>query len=276
MAEELLESIPATPAEGIQAQQGEPDQQSDTGTDNPQQETTEPHEETEEQKRSRFQRRLDRHKAARVEAETRARMLEERLAQLEARNAPQAQKPAQPADDAPKIADFQDIESYTAAVAEYKAQKILERRIAEMTTAQREASQRQQDAALHSAWSERVAKTAAEFPDWEDVAAESEATVTNVMQRAILESDLGPKVAYFLAKNPDEAERISKLSPMRQIAEIGKLEDKVSTLKSVRQPSKAPAPISPVGGRAKASQGLNDELSVEDWLKERQRQIKAR
>ena len=85
MTEEVVES-PETLAEGIQPQESEPVNESDTGTDKPQQETTEEPEESEEKKRSRFQRRLDRQKAARVEAETENRMLRERLAILEAQN----------------------------------------------------------------------------------------------------------------------------------------------------------------------------------------------
>ena len=272
MTEEVVES-PETLAEGIQPQESEPVNESDTGTDKPQQETTEEPEESEEKKRSRFQRRLDRQKAARVEAETENRMLRERLAILEAQN-----RPAPKADsEAPKISDFSDIESYTAAVAEFKAQKILESRISEMQQKQHEMATRQHQEQITSAWSERVAKTADEFPDWEEVAADTDAQITEVMQRAILESDVGPRVAYFLAKHPEEADRIARMSPVRQIAEIGKLEDKVSSLKpTAKKPSAAPAPISPVTGRAKAATGLTDDLSVDDWLRERQRQLKAR
>lgn len=273
MTEEVIEAPETLSEEGAQPQ-SEPAQQSATGTDTPQEETTEQPQEDEEHKRSRFQRRLDRQKAARIEAETRARMLEERLAQLEGRNQ-QPQRPAA-ADQPPKIGDFQDIEAYTSAVAEYKAQQILEKRISETIQAQREANHRHQQEALAASWSEKVAKTANEFPDWEDVAAETDATVTDTMQRAILESDHGPRLAYYLAKNPDEAERIARMSPVRQIAEIGKLEDRVLSLKpTAKAPSKAPAPISPVSGRAKATTGLSDDLSVDDWLKERQRQLRA-
>lgn len=69
-----------------------------------------------------------------------------------------------------------------------------------------------------------------------------------VMASAVTESDVAPKVMAYMAQNPQEVERIAKLSPARQAAEIGKLEDKLT----VARTSRAPAPIKPVGTRGNA------------------------
>ena len=78
------------------------------------------------------------------------------------------------------------------------------------------------------------------------------------MRDAILESEVGPKILYHFAKNPDEAERIGKLSVAKALKELGKLEatlqtNPVKTGKNpVSQVSKevkpAVEPISPLRG----------------------------
>ena len=72
--------------------------------------------------------------------------------------------------------------------------------------------------------------------------------LTNTIAQTITESDVAAKLMVFMAANPDEVERISKLSPARQAAEIGKMEIKVSTAKPPKV-SNAPEPIETIGSR---------------------------
>lgn len=78
------------------------------------------------------------------------------------------------------------------------------------------------------------------------------------LQVIVNELDNGPQVYYDLSKNLEEAERILKLPTAKMILEIGRMNDKVA--KPVVKPiSKAPAPVSPVGGTPKSSHRLEDE-----------------
>lgn len=78
------------------------------------------------------------------------------------------------------------------------------------------------------------------------------------LQVIVNELDNGPQVYYELSKNLEEAERILKLPTAKMILEIGRMNDKVA--KPVVKPiSKAPAPVSPVGGTPKSSHRLEDE-----------------
>jgi len=97
-------------------------------------------------------------------------------------------------------------------------------------------------------------------------------TVTPVMADAILESDLGDKIIKHLYLNQDEADRIASLSPARQAAEIGRLEMQLSAPKAAVKKSGAPSPITPLGGKQTPT-GLSDDASIEDWMKERKRQL---
>lgn len=86
--------------------------------------------------------------------------------------------------------------------------------------------------------------------------------------------EAGPALLHHLAQNLKEARRIAALSPTRQTAELGKLEDKVSPPKSLaqKQKSAAPEPISPV--RPNAS-GDVEPKNVNDWMKWREKQLKS-
>jgi hypothetical protein len=82
-------------------------------------------------------------------------------------------------------------------------------------------------------------------------------------------------MAHFVS-NPEEVTRISNLSPVRQIAEIGKLEAKVSDV--VVKPvtvSKAPAPIEPIGTRGSSSKDPS-EMTDNEFAKWRKAQIAQR
>ena len=75
----------------------------------------------------------------------------------------------------------------------------------------------------------------------------------------IVESDVGPQLAAHLVKNPGEAERIAKLSPVRMIAELGKLETK---LDAEPQPAKAAAPVKQVSKAPAPIQALSSDASA--------------
>lgn len=81
-----------------------------------------------------------------------------------------------------------------------------------------------------------------------------ELPLTKSIASAVLESDVGPQLMAYMSANPDEVERISKLSDTRQAVELGKLEAKFqSTPKTV---TRTPPPITPVGARGSSSTDL--------------------
>jgi len=90
------------------------------------------------------------------------------------------------------------------------------------------------------------------------------------LYEAIMDSDMGEKLAYHLAKNPAEAERIQKLSVLGQIRELGKLEDKLSAKKEQRET------MEPIGGRPTTTSGLRDDAPMDAWMKARQKQANSR
>ena len=241
--ETVIEEIPApvaeepkTAPEGEQ-QEGEVEAKAE-GEDTP--------EVAEAKKQSKFQRRLERQKTARIAAETEARLLRERVAALEAERAPK------PKDEAPKREDFADDVAYLEARADHAAKKAAaEARAAERNEnegREKQSKHQQAEAKIAQAWTEREATFQATAKDYVEIVEpfvqDDLAHFSDGSKRLIVESEVGPQLLYHLATNPEEAERIAELSPLRQIAEIGKLEDKMQ--KPVRKTSNAPAPIDPV------------------------------
>lgn len=100
-------------------------------------------------------------------------------------------------------------------------------------------------------YQQRVTEAKKELPDWDTVFTNAQEEGTTLPQEAIefcLESESGARIAYHLAKNSSEYERFMKLSPTRRIAELGKLEDKLSKPAAPRSNTvtKAPAKLAEV------------------------------
>jgi hypothetical protein len=103
------------------------------------------------------------------------------------------------------------------------------------------------------------------------------------MAESIQASDIGPDVAYYLGVNPKEAERISKLSPILQAKEIGRLEAKIASEPMTKKTTSAPAPISPVTAKGSNSPAYDTTdprstktMSTSEWIAaDRARQAKA-
>ena len=90
---------------------------------------------------------------------------------------------------------------------------------------------------------------------------------------ALVTDENGAKLAYHLATNLEEAERIAALSPVRQIAEIGKLSDKIGAAPAV---SRAPRPIKPLGNQAPATSKKPEDETEAEYFARRQSEMKAR
>ena len=88
--------------------------------------------------------------------------------------------------------------------------------------------------------------------------------------------------SYYLGSNPKDAERISRMSPLAQAKEIGKIEAKLSSNPPVKKTTSAPAPISPVTARSSGAPAYDTtdprsikNMSASEWIEaERARQMK--
>ena len=195
---------------------------------------------------------------ARREREARE-ALETRLRELESKVNPPAEKPQNDLGDEPQPEMFNDMFEYAKALAEYTAdKKLLERDNEEKA---RKAAAEQE--AKFSAWADRVNAAKNELPDFDDMVQSSEVRVSDPVRDAIIESEHGPKILYWLAENTDYAKKLADMSAVSAIREIGKIEARFDKAKepepkAVVGKSKAPAPINPLRGAVSTVDGNLD------------------
>jgi len=186
---------------------------------------------------------------------------------------PQA-KPAGAADGAPKPDQFKSYEEFLEARAEWKAEQRVGTLLGELReTAQRQAGQAENEK-LQSQWEKRVTDAMTTYDDFEEVALSPEVPISEPMMAAILRSPKGADVAYHLGKNRELAAQIAGLDPIGAAIRIGEIAATI-TKPAPKKTSDAPAPISPVGGRA-AAQKDPTRMSTDEWMRWRNEQAGIR
>lgn len=181
----------------------------------------------------------------------------------------------------PKIEDFDSYEKYQDARADWAADRRYRQFQAEQ--AQQHAQARQQEAIAnqhrqvieqHGKLRSMTSEGEKKYPDFYEKVFPGEGKtvpISEAVGHALLESDKGIDLMYYLSTNKAEAERIAKLSVTRQLVEIGKLENSLPTI----QKSKAPAPINPIGGKkAAATAAPRDDDDMDTWVKKEKARMK--
>jgi hypothetical protein len=239
-----------------EAAAAEPDSQADqSGQENGEDDATETVETKERKPNPKLQLRFSEITKQRDSAREETRQEREKRERLEARvkelesqfNPPQKDEVG----EEPKPEQFSDMYEYAKALAEYTADKKLAERDKEEQNRKAAAEQE----AKFKAWADRVNATKSEIPDFDDMVNSSDVRVSDPVRDAIIESEHGPKVLYYLAENTEFAKKLSEMSVVSAVREIGKIEAKFdrekaseSEVKQVSVKSKAPAPISPLRG----------------------------
>jgi hypothetical protein len=188
--------------------------------------------------------------AARQEAERERearQALEARLKDLESKaNPPKAEDP----DPKPDPAQFNDAIEYAEALAEWTT----DRKMRERDQAEMQRKVQEEQSRLRQKFQERLETAKQEMPDYEDMIASSDVAVSQPVTDAIIESDVGPQILYYLAENPDFARGLAEKSITSQLRAIGRLEakfekteaPKATAKEPVAKKSNAPAPINPL------------------------------
>ena len=215
--------------------------------------------------------------------------------QLESLRTPQQKsEPAEPEEKS--LADFDyDEAAYRKHIREVAAGEA--RKAARGVLDETKRTEQQQSRA--KTWKERATSFAAEHPDFTETVYADDVQISEPMMEAITESEHGPAIAYYLAQNTEEAERIYSMSPAAAGRAIGRLESKfeaknepepkpegqakdelkpVNKLADTRATTKAPAPPPKMEPSDSASKkAWNDpSLSQEEFNKRRRAQIAAR
>jgi hypothetical protein len=160
-----------------------------------------------------------------------------------------------------------------------------------------ESKQKEVQQSRAKTWKERSSEFAKQHPDFTEKVYADDVAISESMMEAITESEHGPAIAYYLAENPEEAERIANMSAAAAGRAIGRLEsrfDKQETnegeakeqpkadpkpeIKQEPRVTKAPAPPPKLNETDSGSKkAWNDKtLSQEEFNKRRRAYINRR
>jgi len=206
---------------------------------------------TEEKKNSKLEKRFSDITKQREEARAEAKRerearesLETRLRELESKAQPKAPEAA----EEPKPEQFSDMYEYAKALTDYRVEQRLQEEKVRESQAKAEAERQK----VINTWADRVKAAKSEMPDFEDMVGSADVVVSNEVRDAIFESDVGPRILYHLAENPEIAEKLQGMTVTSALRAIGKLEAQFekTEAKPVVGRSKAPAPINPIKSAA--------------------------
>lgn len=205
--------------------------------------------------------RWDAHQA-RQAAEQRASELEQRLQQL-------SQPGQKPNDDGPKESDYTDWMQYQHALVEHASARQVEKALTAQRQADAHRSQREQQQSHVREFIVRAENLAAELPDFNQAA--GGINLDGPVGAALLQSEQGAAVAYYLGSNPADLMRIESIrDPVRAAIEIGRLESKATQFAQSRSRSKAPAQGAPLAtGSGAGDSGPSERDSVAEYIRKR-------
>lgn len=255
----LVDSEPAAPVAARDNANAEPDADNQSEQDREGDDATTADDQKERKPNPKLERRFSEitkqreaaREEARLEREQRER-LEARLKEYESKVTPQAQAPQDDLGEEPRADQFSDMYEYAKALAEYTADKKLAER--DQQELNRKAAAEQE--VKFKAWADRVNAVKSTLPDFDDMVQSSEVRVSDPVRDAIIESEHGPQILYYLAENTEFAQKLAGMSLVSAVREIGKIEARyerdakasVPEVKPTVGKSKAPAPISPLRG----------------------------
>ncbi len=218
---------------------------------------------------------------ARAQAEARAEALAAQLVQFQQGGGQQAAKPSGPAalppDLAAQVGSPPDPSQFAAgefdpAYAEERALYRFKTEQAKAYAQQREvqAKQHQQQAAtqMQQRLGQMFEKGRETFSDFEAVVTAADVPMPEHVVREIADLDAPAAVAYWLAKNPQDAARIAKLDGRGVARELGRIEGRLAASAAPSpQPTAAPPPPRNVRGVGSSGVKSLDAMSVSDFQK---------
>jgi len=174
-------------------------------------------------------------------------VLEAKVRDLEAKATPSAEPVA---DQEPLPEQFTDMYEYAKALTDYR----VDQRMNEEKQKEVQAKAAAERDKVINVWADRVKAAKSEIPDFDDMVGSADVTVSNEVRDAIFESEVGPRILYHLAENPEVATKLQGMTLTSALRHIGKLEAQFEKTEPQTKPvvgkSKAPSPINPIRSAA--------------------------
>lgn len=169
--------------------------------------------------------------------------------------------------------------AFQEALIDWKAEQIFQKRFGEYSE---KLNIEQQATALDRTYAQHVAAVREELPDYDEKVTEAGRQgrwpCPKEVAALIKSSPVGPKVAYHLATNLDDAHQLASLPPIQQAAAFGMIAaqfvNQPAPKTNIATNAPMPAPARTKGGQFAATNELRDDLSQKDWLARREAQLR--
>ena len=166
----------------------------------------------------------------------------------------------------PKPDDYDDYNEYVDAVTDWKIQDRETKAILKAQESRQQSEFQQKQESFNVA----IAASKAKHADYDDIMESAKSIpCPQSMRAAIMDSQDGGEILYYLAKNPAEASRISQLSVLSQAREIGRIEHRLATPVKPPEPRRITntgEPIKTVSG-AGVTEKDPGKMSMEDYAR---------
>lgn len=184
-------------------------------------------------------------------------------------------KEAPKSGEKPKLEDFKTYEEWVEAVADWKAdQKFSKNREEEKQRTEAARTKEIFDAHLG-----RVKEATAKYDDFIEVVQnlnnpeyDVPDSVAQAITLAIPELEHSAEVMYKLGNDPELCKKLGKMTPLRAVAALGKINDSFDEEEKPEKSekkSKAPEPIKPLGSSSAKSTLKIEDMSLADYKKAR-------
>lgn len=219
-------------------------------------------------KKGGFQKRID--KLTREKAELEGRLAAQAAAAKPVEKAPE---PVKAAEGKPESKNFETYEAYVEALTDWK----LDQKEVAKTKAAADAKAADEAKSSAQKWNEQLKDARSRYDDFDEVAL-ADAPISQAVHDAIVGSENGADLAYFLGQNPAERERINALKPVAAHVALGKIlasletsaESEEAPVEQKPKVSKAPAPIRPLGTKSAIAAKRIDDMSTDEYRKARE------
>lgn len=158
-----------------------------------------------------------------------------------------------------------------AMVAKAEVEKeITDKANADKTAADAERT-KEENAKVAEAWVKRKEAFTESHPDFVELTESDALQISVPMAHFIMNDEDGAPVVYYLAQNPEESERISKMTPIHAVGALGRIAARLAAKPAV---STKPDPITPIKGASEAAtRKTADEESMAEYGNRRQAEI---
>jgi hypothetical protein len=211
----------------------------------------------------------------------------QRFEEVTKQQQPAAPPPEEKPESEPNEDDFEDPKQYAKAYAAWIRKETAKEvaRVAReaQTSAQKAAQEAITKAAeearlknLGDSFESRQQQFASKTPDYFDAVRNPALSFFNgQFLEALMASEKGPEIAYYIAKSPKEVARLASQSLPQRLASLGRIEADLSRPPPPPKVTAAPPPPAPIGG---GSGGEPDpsKMSTEDWMNWRTKQIREK